>query len=325
MSDNRNISLSPSEAKLLNHAVEIRRVDVFERDALGFSTRMFVQCCLPHRDPGDDLQAWIRVNGKMCLTITPVRYAKNGKIVSSGYPYGNIPRLLLFYICSQAVQTKSREISLDKSLSTFIQKLDLDVTGGKNGTINRVKDQLKRLIMANIDFTYTNIIEDTDIFIGKKAIIADQIRLWGEGDLDNNIHSIDSHKIPKDSCLILTNEFYNEIMSYAVPVDMGIVSAIKQSPLALDLYSWLTYRVASVYKPTRISWRSLSLQMGSEYAETRNFRQSAKEALLKIFSLWPELKVDVVKGGITLKPSKTSVPQKVFAFTNSPDKNTTEE
>ncbi len=315
MSDNEKKNLSPSEVKLINNAIEIRSQDVFERDELGFVTRMFVQCCLPHRDPGD-VPAWIRANGNLCLTITPVRYVKHGIIVNSGYPYGNIPRLLLLYICSQVVQTKSKEISLDKSLSAFIQKLGLDVTGGENGTINRVKDQLKRLVTANIDFTYNETIEGNELFIFKKAIIASQMRLWGEKNPNNNIMAFDRPQIPKDSCLVLTEEFYNEIMSYAIPIDMGIISAIKQSPLALDLYSWLTYRIASVYKPTRISWTSLAQQIGSDYSDLKDFGKYVKVSLYKIFSLWPELKVDIVKGGIVLKPSKTSVPQKVFAFTD---------
>lgn len=317
MSDNDN-KLTPSQTKLINNAIDIRSRDVFERDELGFATRMFVQCCLPHRDPGD-VPAWIRVNGNLCLTITPVRYAKHGTIVNSGYPYGNVPRLLFFYICSQAVQTKSKEISLDKSLSAFIQKLGLDVTGGENGTINRVKDQLKRLVTANIDFTYNETIEGNELFIFKKAIIASQMRLWGEKNPDNNITAFDRPQFPKDSCLVLTDEFYNEIMSYAIPVDMGIISAIKQSPLALDLYSWLTYRIASIYKPTRISWKSLAQQIGADYSDLKDFGKYVKINLYKIFSLWPEIKVDIVKGGIILKPSKTSVPQKVFAFANPID------
>lgn len=311
MSDNRKVNLSPSEVKLIDHAVEIRRLDVFERDELGFAARMFVQCCLPHRDPGDDLPEWIRSNGNLSLTITPVKYMKDGKKISSGYPYGNIPRLLLFYICSQAVQTKKRDISLDESLAAFMRRVDLEVTGGKNGTIGRLKDQLNRLLRANIDFTY----DDEQRLVGKKANIAHTLILWKE--LPENCDGFLKYKAHSDSCLVLTEEFYNEIMSYAIPVDMGIVSAIKQSPLALDLYSWLTYRVTSIYKPTRISWKSLAQQLGAEYNDLRDFGKYVKISLHKIFILWPELKVDEVKGGIILKPSKPSVPLKPFYFTNN--------
>lgn len=294
--DEQIIKLKPSQTKLLNHAAEIRENDVFSRTELGFSSRIFVQCSLPHRDPGDDLPEWMRVNGKLCLTITPVRYMKDGQRISVGYPYGNIPRLLLLYVCTQAIQTKSKVISLGDTLSQFMHNVDLEVTGGRWGTVTRFKDQFNRLFRANIDFTF----DGETHMIGKKANLAHTIQLWWDIKQPEQSSFFNSY-------VELTEEFYNEIMTYPVPVDMGLISTIKQSPLALDLYTWLTHRVVSINKPTRISWESIASQVGSEYSEIRNFMTKTKEALAKLYALWPELKIDEVKGGIILKPSKPSV------------------
>lgn len=291
--------LISGEEKLADQALAIRNLSVVDRDELGFSTRLFVQCSLPHRDPAQKraLNVWKRVNGNFSLRIQPGWDETEGKEVCIGYPYGNIPRLLLLYICTQAIQTKEKKVLLGDSLAEFMRKVGLGRTGGPQGTITRFKDQTWRLFNASISFDY----QDEHGLASRKANIANQIQLWW------------NPKYPAQSSLfenyiVLTDEFFNEVMTYPVPIDMGIVSAIKQSPLALDLYTWLTYRVLSINKPTRVSWTSLSLQLGSDYSDWKDLKKRAIEALRKIYSLWPDLMVDEIDGGILLKPSKPSVP-----------------
>ena len=45
--------------------------------------------------------AVVRTNGRLTLTL----------VSTVGYPYGSIPRLLLFWLTKEAVRTKSRRIS----------------------------------------------------------------------------------------------------------------------------------------------------------------------------------------------------------------------
>ena len=40
-------------------------------------------------------------------------------------PFGNLPRLLLAWVCTEAVQTQSRVLVLGRSLSEFMRKLDI--------------------------------------------------------------------------------------------------------------------------------------------------------------------------------------------------------
>lgn len=302
MSREKNLELTPSQERLIDRAVRIQDQSIFDREELGFSTRMFVQCSLPHRDPGNNVPVWARTNGNLTLSVQPGWEEKDGEMICTGYPYGNIPRLILFYICTQTVQCKSQEIPLGETLSDFMRGLDLEVTGGRWGSIGRFKDQFWRLFKANIDFTY----KEGGLKIGKKANIANTVQLWWQ---ENQPDQASFFK----SKAILTKEFFDEIIAHPVPVDMGIVSAIKQSPLALDLYTWLTHRVTYLEKPTRISWLSLAEQVGSEYGHLRDFTKYAKESLIKIRTLWPELNIDEdVRGGIILKPSKPSVPKLVY-------------
>ena len=49
-------------------------------------------------------------------------------------PFGNLPRLLLAWVCSEAVRTQSRDLVLGRSLYEFMHKLGLeDRSGGLHG------------------------------------------------------------------------------------------------------------------------------------------------------------------------------------------------
>ena len=57
-------------------------------------------------------------------------------------PFGNLPRLLLAWVCTEAVRTQSRELVLGSSLSEFMRKLDLHTSGGSSrGDRARLRNQ----------------------------------------------------------------------------------------------------------------------------------------------------------------------------------------
>jgi hypothetical protein len=120
-------ALTPHVLKLLNAAQEIRS----EPDAAeaAFMARQLVQCTLPHANPGN-VGVWSRSNGNLTLGIQQGYDLKTGQGI--GYPFGSIPRLLLFWITTEAVQTKTRRLELGKSLSAFMRDIGLDPnTGGR--------------------------------------------------------------------------------------------------------------------------------------------------------------------------------------------------
>ena len=67
---------------------------------LGFMARMMVLCSLPRTNPGNRLQ-YKRVNGPYKLIMIA---GGDNKL-----PFGNLPRLLLAWVCTEAVRTGSRE------------------------------------------------------------------------------------------------------------------------------------------------------------------------------------------------------------------------
>ena len=69
---------------------------------LGFLARVFAQMGLPHSDPGDHVKTFERRNGIYRLKLTADE--------ESHLPYGSIPRVLLAFVGTKAVRTRSREI-----------------------------------------------------------------------------------------------------------------------------------------------------------------------------------------------------------------------
>ena len=59
------------------------------------------------------------------------------------------------------------------------------------------------------------------------------------------------------SKILLSEQFFNEVIRNPVPLDTNILKALKRSPLGLDLYVWLVYRTFSLDAPLRLSWAML--------------------------------------------------------------------
>ena len=89
----------------------------------GFMARLLALCSLPRSNPGNRLQ-YKRVNGPFTLYMT----AGGGNKL----PYGNFPRLILAWLCTEAVRTQSRVIVLGPSLAKFMRELGVYSSGGGN-------------------------------------------------------------------------------------------------------------------------------------------------------------------------------------------------
>jgi hypothetical protein len=284
--------------RLIDTAEAIRATPALADDAISFMARALVQATLPHSDPGD-VRAWGRENGDFSLAIEPGYIIQNKQPVSLGIPYGVIPRLLLFWITTEATRTGSRTLMLGSSLAEFMRKVDLDPTtgGGPRSDAFRLKEQMKRLFSARIACTYGDGSSD---FGRSQFSVADEVRLWwnpAETTMDSLF----------DSAIELGERFFQEITERPVPVDVRALTELKQSPLALDLYAWLTYRVSYLKKPQAISWQLLQGQFGADYSNIRAFRFKVRQLLKRITLLYPDLRLDDSESGLILYPSPPHV------------------
>ena len=213
---------------------------------LGFMARLMALCCLPRSNPGNRLQ-YKRVNGPFTLYMT----ASGGNKL----PYGNLPRLILAWVCSEAVRTQSRELILGKSLSEFMRTLGVYSSSGEKHT--RLRNQMKRLFGCTVSMIYEN--ERGEQFVS--SLIAERGEFWW------NERKPDEPSL-WNSKIELGEKFFNEIINHPVPLDMNTLKALKRSALGLDLYLWLVlYRTFPLRAPKRLTWRLLYSQFGAHPAK----------------------------------------------------------
>lgn len=292
-------SISPQKMKLISIAGEIR-LDPDKTES-AFIARQLVQATLPHKNPGN-VPAWSRTNGDLTLTIRPGWDEKNKKLI--GYPYGTIPRLLLFWITTEAVRTKNPRLELGDSLSHFMEELGLDPKGtGKRSDFKRLKEQMIRLSRSTISFSQSSARSYSwlDMHVAPKGMI-----WWNEKQ--------PNQRTLWQNWIQLGEDFFKAITSSPVPVDMRILKALKRSPLALDLYAWATYTAYQTQKSGQsrsLSWEILHEQFGAEYSNIKDFSKKAWRALSKVQAVYPELTVERVHGGVKVFPSKPSITIKV--------------
>lgn len=294
-----------AHAKLLEAAVEIRQ-DEPDAEDLAYMARELVQCTLPHSDPGQ-VPFWTRTNGNTTLSIVSDYDPGTKKLI--GYPFGSIPRLLLFWMTTEALRTGSRRLELGPSYGGFLKEIGLDPNtgGGKRGDAFRVRNQTRRLITARISFIQT---EELAKMTGEARIhmnVASKTMLWWDPKRPDQMNLW-------DSWLELGEEFYRAITAAPVPVDVRALRALKRSPLALDLYAWATHKSLSVARKGRsqfVPWKSLAAQFGADYASHLEFKRKAKDAFRKILAVYPGLKLDDAPGGLIVLPtSRPAVPPK---------------
>jgi hypothetical protein len=272
----------------------IEGISAYDAGQIGYMARVLIQATLPHSDPK---QAYFeRKNGGLILGISA-----NPSI---GIPYGVYPRLLLSWIVTEAVKTKEPELILGASLNQFMQKLGLLSTGGRWGTIARLKDQMHRLFASSISFDYT---KKDSFSTGGVVSVARKYMLWWDAQSPNQTSLL-------NSTVILNTDFFNEIVERPIPIDMRAIAALKTSCVALDLYCWLTYRMSYLNKETLISWEGLQDQFGSNYGNNKQGRYKFKEKLLlqlkKVLTIY-DAKVSINEDGLIIKPSVTHIKKKL--------------
>jgi hypothetical protein len=97
-----------------------------------------------------------------------------------------------------------------------------------------------------------------------------------------------------ESVITLGQAFFKEITKSPIPFYMEALKALRKSPLALDIYLWLTYKNSYAKQITSISWESLQEQFGSDYAKDAagkaHFKTRFLSALKKVSVVYPEAK-----------------------------------
>ena len=104
--------------------------------------------------------------------------------------------------------------------------------------------------------------------------------------------------------IVLSDEFYREILNHPIPADLEAAKALSSSPAALDLFMWLSYRCFTAKGRERVPLFGdfgLINQLGStDYARPRKFREKLECWLDLIRTMWPGCPASIDQDGTGL-------------------------
>lgn len=292
--------LTSRQRALIDEALRLEQEDAGAAGATGYLTRTLVQATLPHSDPklppGHQFR---RDTGKFSLFVTPTG--------SHGIPFGSIPRVILAWICTEVVLKKERTLSLGTSQAEFLRKVGLHNNGHD---IKRFRDQSLRLFKAAISIEYV----DGGVDASRRLMISDSSRVFWHPREANQ-------KALWESTLELTQNFFDEIRRAPVPIKMEVCHALTKSPLAMDIYAWLTYRMyvlqVSGRRAVLIPWIGLKYQFGAGYADTQqglyDFKVNFKKRMREVLNFYREAEEHISDLGehLRLTPCKPHVAPRV--------------
>lgn len=282
-------TISTARQKRLASRRQLRMVDAgeqIERDGgeLSFSARIWAQLSLPCRNPGD-VPRWSRKNGSVTVTLTPG---------PAGYPYGVVARYLLLWISTEAVRTRDRHLSPGPSLNAFLRALGQNTSGASG---RRVTDQLYRLTTCSITIEDTRQTTTGTKVSGANLHVASRYELTFPTADDRDAKA----------AILLSQEYYDDLIAAPIPVFSQALKALAGSPMRVDLYVWLCYRMAVISKPVTVTWAQLQAQFGADYSQRRQFKAKLLEALDAVRVVYPRARVAVTDAGLRLHPSPTHV------------------
>jgi hypothetical protein len=264
---------------------------------------------LPVRRPADEHAPIIRQDGQYTLVINPKpvvsRVGDQQTLRSLGVPYGSLPRLVLIHIMTEAVRTQSRHVKLGDSFAEWMRRMGFrTISYGPRGSATLIKDQLDRLLACEWMIRW-----DSPALQGEREFGIKEIKLT------NEYAGIDRKNGTFLREILMTEPFFEHLREHAVPLNETAIRQIRDSATALDLYTWLAYRLPrlNTHRPATISWQQLAVHFGNDGTHIRKFRQTVRDAWERqVSAVYPEARADFDTTVIRLYASPPPLQQKLF-------------
>lgn len=257
---------------------------------VGYSYSAWCLAGLPHRDQPADKNWVIETDFARLLVRPGVRLRDDNSQEAVGVPFGSYARLLLIDWQTEALERGSRVIEMGRSASAMTTRLGINRGGPSNA---KVADQLERLATCSVDFAFGN---------DKKGVIVNQRLVEAfEYVADPDPRTRAGARLIER--LVLSEAFYSELRRHPVLVDRAALRELTTSPLAIDIYLWLAFRLHALPKETPIGWDKLWRQFGPKVGALKNFKTQFEGPLHLALSAYPSAKVRVGDRGLLLEPS----------------------
>lgn len=281
-----DLVISKQKLRELEGIALVRRNRDHGKQSLCFSSRPFVLCGLPVRQLPEGQLVYERRNGHFLLQIT-------------GHPQYGVPfgqdRIVPIFLATLAVQQKSQVIRF-RSASQMLEIFGMH-KGGKE--YRRLVAAFERIFGATMFFGTDTLSDGAKVVHRSRFNFLREATIWYARDT-----SLPAQSFEFENTIVLSDEFYAEILAHPIPIDLEAVRVLSSSPVTLDLFTWLSYRCFSAKGEEEIPLfgvRGLAAQLGNtEYARPRRFREKLDEWLHAIHRLWPECPARLSAHGTSL-------------------------
>lgn len=290
------------------HAAGLGQPDLFDRvqavaleePVPNFLHSALCAMSLPVRRPTDETMPIIRKDGQYTLAITPrpVLRLVGGQqsMAVLGVPYGSLPRLVLIHIMTEAVRTRSRHIVLGSSFTDWMRRMGFrTVSYGPRGSATLIRQQLDRLLACEWMIRWDNQTPQ-----GAQEFAVKEVKL------SNDYAGTTGSRGSFSREILLTEGFFEHLREHAVPLDENAIRQLRDSATALDLYTWLAYRLPRISRdrPALLSWAQVAVHFGNDGNNIRKFRQTIRDAWdRQVSAVYPDAKIELDTSGVRLYSS----------------------
>jgi hypothetical protein len=322
-----NLSYKEAVERILRHSSA-------DDNAIGYYLPKFITTPLPHSEPDLPHNLYERVNGNYIMNLVG-----NPKY---GFPHSGKARLIIAWIVTQLfkkhhtlkksgkdmaeVNFQAKEV-FRGSIKQMLDSMGYASKGGQNGQITLVKKQLMAIIKSHYEWEKKN--STTGDYEGEAGFLfTDKTKIaWRESRWDEITSYIE-----------LNPSIYQYILGKRsgfapFPIDLRAFTALRKSPMAMDLYCWLTKKMYKIlgsdkrhqcftckekHHPFSIPWKALYPQFGASYSRQIDFSNAAKRELKRIKLLWRNRSYHDQESGLTYKGLNYRTPRGRILLDPSP-------
>jgi hypothetical protein len=249
---------------------------------------------LPYRRPkGEKDNIWRISTDFADITVQSGTIKRDdGTTELAGVPYGSYARMALIALQSEALEQGSRNIELGETAYDTLKRLGL-ADGGK--VAEMALAQLEKLARCHVSFRIGTDLKGLEI----------------------NERLVDAFEYDTDGKTFikrvrLSQAFFEGLRRHPVAIDRSAVQRIRNSPVALDVYLWLAYRLPALERETAITWSALHKQFGHGSEVVRFFKRPFAENCEMARSVYPAANFRFTATGIVLYPSPA--PRRIKAI-----------
>ena len=277
------------------------------RQDITFTHSVFAQCFLPLRKLKNEAKGYEIKHGKASLAIDAGRLLnpKTGHLEKQDVPYGSAARIVLAHIHNHIICANSLdeavEIPMGDSLREFFRTYRLNITGG-NG--KQIKLQVNNIAAAHITI---GIWKDNQAKQINVPTLAEEINFWMEKD--------ERQRVIWQPSMIVNRRYAEAIRERAVPLDIRALVGLYEKPRAMDVFTWLSYRLPLVREKKGVflpfqGENGLHTIFGTTLKQPNKFREEFIKTLTEVHKWYPEAKLSIEQQGIRIFHSPSPIPAK---------------